>query len=136
MRGALAAPPMFGREPHGYVFGEFSVALPEEEMDVAVGIGINETAVSADGVVFSVILTDEQQERHELLEAHHSNGPWRDERLSLAEFAGQWVTLRLQTDCGPNDDADADSARWAEPRIVRQRAHFDLQLVDLSKAAE
>lgn len=134
-RPAFAAPPAFDKDPHGYVFGEFSLALPQEDTDLVFGIGINETAVSADGVVFGVTLTDEDGRQHKLLEAHHSNGPWRDERISLAEFAGQWVTLRCQTDCGPNDDAEADSARWAEPRIVRHTAHCDLQLEEVSEGS-
>ena len=124
-RPAFAAPPVFDKPPHGYVFGKLPVELPQEETDLAFGIGINETATSADGVTFSVILTDERGRRHALFRAHQGNGPWRDVRISLAEFAGQWVALRFQTDCGPKDNADADSARWAEPRIVfhKPRCH-------------
>ena len=128
-RLAFAAPPVFDRPPHGYVFGEFAVALPQEPCDVTFGIGINDSSPNNDGVTFSVYLTDEQGQRHKLFEAHHTNGPWRDERLSLAAFAGQLIRLRFQTDCGPKDDASNDSARWAEPRIVAAQKRFDVTLV-------
>ena len=127
-RLAFAAPPVFDGPPHGYVFGEFGITLPRDETDLTFGIGINDSSPSPDGVVFSVTLTDEAGQQHALLRAHHSNGPWRDERISLARFAGQWVKLRFQTDCGAEGDASNDSARWAEPRIVRSRPAYDLSL--------
>jgi len=55
-------------------------------------------------VIFSVILIDEQGRRHELFKDHCGNGPWRDERISLTAFAGEWVTLRLQTMGNGGDD--------------------------------
>ncbi|NOY82820.1 MAG: hypothetical protein GXP31_17625, partial [Kiritimatiellaeota bacterium] len=132
VRPAFAAPPVFDKPPHGYVFGEFVVRLPEEPTELTFGIGINETAASADGVTFSVVLIDEKAGRHLLFKEHHSNGPWRDERLPLTAFAGQWVTFRFQTDCGPRDDANSDSARWAEPRIVYAEARYDVTLEEIS----
>jgi len=132
-RPPFAAPPAFGEEPHGYVFGEFTVELPERPADLAFGIGINETSTSPDGVVFSVSLTDDDGERHDLFEALQENGPWRDERISLAEWAGRWVTLRFQTDCGPADDASNDSARWAEPRIVPQGRYLSVTVEPASR---
>jgi len=131
-RPAFAAPPVFDKTPHGYVFGEFSIPVPEEPSDLLFGIGINETAASADGVVFTVTLTDEGGRTHHLFEAHHSNGLWRDERISLEKFAGQWVKLRFQTDCGPEENASSDSARWAEPRIVRHGRRYDVRIEDVA----
>ena len=131
-RPAIAAPPVFDQPPHGHVFGEFLVPLPKEPIDLTFGIGINETSPSADGVIFSVIVIDEKGHRHDLFKDHHSNGPWRDERLTLSPFAGQWVTLRFQTDCGPKDDANSDSARWAEPRVVYATSRYDVALEEAS----
>jgi DNA modification methylase len=135
-RSAIAAPPAFGDDPQGYVFGEYTIELPERPADLAFGIGINETATSTDGVIFSVTLTDAQGAEHELFEAHHSNGPWRNERVSLADWAGEWVTLRFTTDCGPADDSGADSARWAEPRLLPQRRHLSVTVRPVADEAE
>ncbi len=127
-RRAIAAPPSFGDGPHGYVFGEYTLALPERPADLAFGIGINETATSPDGVVFSVALIDAEGVRHELFEAQQGNGPWRDERVSLAEWAGEWVTLRFTADCGPADNASNDSARWAEPRLLPRKEYLSVRV--------
>jgi len=135
-RTALAAPPVFDSPPHGYVFGEFGVTLPQDETVLTFGIGINDSSPSPDGVVFSVTLTDEAGRQHALFEAPHGNGPWRDERIPLAPFAGQWVRLRFRTDCGSAGDASNDSARWAEPRIVRTKPSYDLSLTTASEGKE
>ena len=132
-RPAFAAPPVFDAPPHGYVFGEFLVRLPKEPTAVTFGIGINETSHSPDGVTFSVALIDEKGNRHELFKEHVGNGPWRDERVALGAFAGQWVRLRFQTDCGPKDDAGADSARWAEPRIEYTIPRRDISVEEATR---
>lgn len=128
-RPAFAAPPVFDRPPHGYVFGEFSTALPTEPVDLCFGVGINETSPSTDGVGFSIQITGESGQRRQLFEVHYGNGPWRDERVPLDEYAGQRVSIRFKADCGPAGDAGGDSARWARPRLVRRRPCVDVALV-------
>ena len=131
-RRAFAAPPVFDRGPHGYVFGEVEVQLPPEETALAFGIGINDSSPSPDGVVFAVRVADENGRTRKLFKAHHSNGPWRDERISLKEFAGQWVKIRFTTDCGPQDNATGDSARWAEPRIEPRGPVYDVTVQEVA----
>jgi hypothetical protein len=135
-RPAFAAPPVFDHEPHGAVFGQVALQLPDEPTDLQFGTGITDTSPSSDGVVFCVRLTDAAGAVHELFRAVHTNGPWRDERVSLAPFAGQWVELRFETDCGANDDPGGDSARWAEPLIAWQQTRWGVALKSLPAPEE
>jgi hypothetical protein len=43
---------------------------------------------------------------------------WHDVQISLADYAGQTITLILETDPGPQGDTTGDWAGWETPRIT------------------
>ncbi len=60
-----------------------------------------------DQVMFDQYVSNQVQDRK-----------WHDVRVPLDQFAGQTITLTLQTDPGPADDTTGDWAGWDSPRIV------------------
>jgi hypothetical protein len=47
-----------------------------------------------------------------------SDQDWHAVDVSLAAYAGQTITLTLETDAGPNGDTTGDWAGWDSPRVV------------------
>ena len=79
-----------------------------------------------DGVNFSAAIAGEQGEQA-LYSSYLDPGSdpsqrgWQPAALDLSAYAGQQVTLTLQTDGGPAGDLQFDWACWGSPRIVVQR---------------
>ena len=43
---------------------------------------------------------------------------WHDVEVPLRQYAGQTITLTLETDPGPKGDTTGDWAGWESPRVV------------------
>lgn len=76
-----------------------------------------------DGVTFVATAQAVGQPPRELFRRHlgrsEAGQGWHAAEVSLAEWAGQPVTLTLSTEVGPAGDGTADWAGWDSPRIVR-----------------
>ena len=75
-----------------------------------------------DGARFIVHVEDEQGRSSVVFDQYVSNQPadrmWHSAQIPLQAFAGQRITLTLETDPGPNGDSTGDWAGWETPRIV------------------
>jgi predicted GH43/DUF377 family glycosyl hydrolase/lysophospholipase L1-like esterase len=72
-----------------------------------------------DGVEFRVLVEDERGTEHEIFaksldpRTAPADRGWFDATLDLDRFAGQQVTVHLETSAGPNGDARHDWALWS-----------------------
>ena len=75
-----------------------------------------------DGSRFILRVEPESGDQVTVFDQYVSNQPpdrkWHDVDIPLDRFAGQTVTLTLQTDPGPQGDTTGDWAGWDSPRIV------------------
>lgn len=102
----------------GYTFWERDLALPQRAvLRFAMGMGPLSPERS-DGVVFRVLVRVGETPWQEVFTENYKAFSWADREVDLAKWAGQRVTLRFVTDCGPQDDATTDHAAWAEVRVV------------------
>ena len=62
----------------------------------------------SDGVTFRI-----EANGHALLDEHRDDANWKDFTFDLSEFAGQILTLRFETDPGPQDNPSFDFALWS-----------------------
>ncbi|MGQ9731238.1 MAG: DUF5696 domain-containing protein [Candidatus Zipacnadales bacterium] len=109
------------RVPSGKVWVDYPLRFPNvKPVILALGVAMRPDAVlpdRSDGVTFSVYLLDAGQE-HELLKEHWTKAEWQDFRFELSECAGREVTLRLQTEPGPNNNASFDFSYFGDPKIT------------------
>lgn len=112
-RALLLHPPW--RKGPGVTFQEFTLKLPRCRRIMLRGA----TAVRAeaidepDGVTFRVIC-----EGRKLLDVHRKDARWSDFEFDLTESAGKTVTLRFETDPGPDDNTAWDHALWGGRQLV------------------
>jgi hypothetical protein len=98
----------------------------KEESKLEFGIGINEIAwgKSGDGVLFEIIMIDENSHRNLIFSKwiDPKNNPedrkWFDYSLDLQPFHGQKVTFIFRTTDGPRGDNRYDWAGWSRPMIT------------------
>jgi hypothetical protein len=73
-------------------------------------------------VTFVLRLETAEGQTAELLRQHIGNTPadqtWHEVSVSLADYAGQQVTLILTTEEGPAGDGTGDWAGWETPRLL------------------
>lgn len=89
------------------------------------GIGINEQAwqKKGDGVLFQIVLTDENRKRHLIYSRYidPKNNPahrmWFDEVIDLHPFGDQIVSFTFRTASGAQGNKDYDWAGWSNPKI-------------------
>ena len=78
-----------------------------------------------DGVTFIANIEDENGNFNELLRLHIPNDEtvlgWHDISVPLADYAGQHITLVLQTDVGLVGDPTGDQAGWDSPQLMWKR---------------
>lgn len=110
------------------------------------GVGINEEAwkKGGDGVLFEIILTDEQSQKHPIYSRYldPKNNPeerkWFDEEIDLKAFEGEKVSFTFKTLSGPRGNNAFDWAGWDEPKInycksinggIKQPKHLNIILI-------
>ena len=107
--------------PPGRAFVDYRLKLPKATpITLAFGIAMGPGQVGpkgSDGVTFSAYLTDKAGET-ELLREHCTADVWKDFSFELSTCAGETVTVRLQVDPGPQNNASFDFSYWGAPRIV------------------
>jgi len=89
------------------------------------GVGINERAweKSGDGVLFEIILTDEQSKEHTVFsryidpKSNPAHRKWFDERIDLKAFEGKKVAFTFKASSGPQSNREYDWSGWSEPQI-------------------
>ncbi len=76
-----------------------------------------------DGVTFVATIQEQGAAPIEIYRQHISNDAadrdWHTTDISLAEYAGETITLTLSTENGPQGDGTGDWAGWGSPRILR-----------------
>lgn len=103
----------------GYTFWERDVDLPQRAvLRFAMGMGPLSPERS-DGVVFRVLVRAGETPWQEAFSENYKAFAWADREVILAKWAGQRVTLRFVTDCGPQDNATTDHSAWADVRVAQ-----------------
>lgn len=105
------------RVPPGRAWAEYSLALPAvKPLSLSFGISMLPDVMvpgKSDGVTFSAYANDQ-----ELLRLHYATPAWRDFNFDLSRFAGQTVTLRLQVEPGPANNASFDYSYFGDPKVI------------------
>jgi hypothetical protein len=74
-------------------------------------------------VTFVATIQEQDEPPMEIYSQHISNEAadrdWHTAKISLAEYAGDTITLTLATENGPQGDGTGDWAGWGSPRILR-----------------
>lgn len=102
----------------------FQLPLPPEPTQLVTRIALAPESWDwgGDGAHFSVRVTDAQGHSAVIFDRYISNQEadrtWHDVQVSLQAFAGQTITLTLETDPAPTGDTTGDWAGWETPRIV------------------
>lgn len=107
--------------PPGKVWVDYQLALPDARpITLSFGIAMRpDVAVPdrSDGVTFSCYLIDGADEQ-ELMRQHQDKGEWLDYTFDLSPYAGKQITLRLQTEPGPNNSPSFDFSYFGDPKIT------------------
>jgi len=99
----------------GVTFQEFTLKLPQAPKIVLSGA----TALRADGVgksdgvTFRVSVDGEKR-----LDVNRADANWRPFAVDLTAWAGKTVTVRFETDPGPQDNPSFDFALWGSRQVV------------------
>jgi hypothetical protein len=102
----------------------FELTLPEEPVIFSSRLALAPASWvwGGDGVTFVLRLETAEGQTAELLRQHIGNTPadqtWHEVSVSLADYAGQQVTLILTTEEGPAGDGTGDWAGWETPRLL------------------
>jgi len=116
------------RVPPGKVYVDYQLALPQTTpITLSFGIAMGpEVAVpgKTDGVTFSCYLLANGEER-ELMRKHHDKAEWLDYTFALSAFAGKTVTVRLQAEPGPKNDASFDFSFFGDAKVMSGKATSD-----------
>ena len=103
----------------------FTVELPDEPsvLQFRNALAPESWDWGGDGVTFSAVIQGQQSDPVEMYRRHISNETadrgWHPETISLADYAGEIITLTLITENGPQGDGTGDWAGWGAPRILR-----------------
>ena len=106
----------------------FEVTLPESPVIFSSRIALAPESWEwgGDGVTFVLHLETAAGQSIELFRQHIENNPanqtWHNIAISLAEYAGQTITLILTTEEGPAGNGIGDWAGWETPRLLYQTA--------------
>jgi hypothetical protein len=107
--------------PPGKTWVDYPLALPKiSPVRLTFGIAMApEVAVpgKSDGVTFSCYLIAGGKQQ-ELMRRHHAKAEWIDYAFDLSPHAGEAVTLRLQVEPGPRNDASFDFSFFGDAKIT------------------
>ena len=107
--------------PPGKTWVDYPLALPKTTpIRLAFGIAMGpDVAVpgKSDGVTFSCYLIVDGKQQ-ELMRRHHDKAEWIDYSFDLSPHAGKTVTVRLQVEPGPRNDASFDFSFFGDAKIA------------------
>lgn len=110
----------------GSVWMDYRVELPEARpVRLRFATAIRDHAdhePGSDGVSFRVWVFADTPPEEPLFERFSDAKVWEDAELDLSGWAGQTVTLRLESHPGPHHDTSCDSSYWAEPLLLAGEA--------------
>jgi hypothetical protein len=105
----------------GQVWVDYHLKLPKiTPISLRFGIAMRPDAVEpgrSDGVTFSTMVVADDGAQW-LMRQFWAQGRWKDYDLDLSRYAGQTVTLRLQTEPGPANDPGFDYSYFGGAKIV------------------
>ncbi len=108
------------RVPPGKVWVDYQLQLPDvRPITLSFGIAmLPDVAVpgKSDGVTFGAYIVQDTGTT-ELLHIHHDRAEWQDYSFDLSPYAGRQITLRLQTEPGPANDASWDYSYFGGAKI-------------------
>nr|MDQ2688069.1 hypothetical protein [Armatimonadota bacterium] len=103
------------KDATGIAYQEFTVKLPRvSKITLSGATALRADAVGkSDGVTFRVYVDGQKQ-----LEVNRTDAAWKSFTFDLTPEAGKTVTLRFETDPGPQDDSSFDFALWGDRRLT------------------
>jgi hypothetical protein len=109
------------RVPPGRTWVEYQLTLPTTQpIHFSFGIAMGPDTVASnksDGVTFSCSLAAAGTDR-ELMRQHSAKAAWEDYSFDLSPHAGQTVTLRVQVEPGPKNNASFDYSYFGDAKIT------------------
>lgn len=108
----------------GTVWVDYCLELPRTvPLKLSFGVAMRPDMVGparSDGVTFSCFLNTGSGFQ-ELMRYHQAEGTWTDYSFDLAKWGGKTVTLRLQTEPGPANNASFDYSYFGDAEILAGR---------------
>ncbi|HEX2950948.1 MAG TPA: hypothetical protein VHV83_15500, partial [Armatimonadota bacterium] len=103
------------RNGTGVAFQQFTFALPNVAKITLTGATAMRSDVTqkSDGVIFRIIANGTRK-----LETLQTDSNWRPFTIDLSAYAGKVLTLRFETDPGPNNNANFDFSLWADRALT------------------
>ena len=107
------------RNGTGITFQEFRIQLPTADKVQRImlrgatamradALAKADEKAKSDGVTFRI-----KANGRTLLDEHREDAQWKDFQFDLTALAGQFLTLRFETDPGPHDNSSFDFALWS-----------------------
>jgi len=110
------------RVPPGPIWVDYALDLPDvRPITLSFGIVILPDVVArheGDGATFSCSILSADGAVTELMREHYYAAEWKDFSFDLSAYAGKPVTLRLQAEPGPKNDASFDYSYFGSPEIT------------------
>lgn len=99
----------------GITFQDFTLQLPQVPKIILRGTtALRADAVGkSDGVTFRVFVKGQKR-----LEVNRADSDWQPFDLDLTSEAGNTVTIRFETDPGPQDNSSFDFALWGDRQVI------------------
>ena len=98
----------------GFTFWEAATRVPGAPARLCFLTGIGDTAKApSDGITF-IVEAHEGDTRREVFSVHHTELAWEAHQADISRYAGQEVTFRFASDCGPDDNTTADHSYWGD----------------------
>lgn len=103
------------KDATGVAYQEFTVKLPRvSKITLSGATAMRADAVGkSDGVTFRLFVDGQKR-----LEVNRTDGNWKPFTFDLTPEAGRTVSLRFETDPGPQDNASFDFALWGVRRLT------------------
>ena len=111
------------RKGWGTAWLDYVIQLPNTNeifLDFATAIRDNtDKEPPSDGVQFQVLIAEFGNQEYKLIFDRFSDAKqWEEATVSLSQYAGKKINLRLLTGPGPKHDTTCDQAYWADPIII------------------
>ncbi len=98
------------------------IQLPKAPCVFRTQVGIRDGGNPSDGVLYRVTVISADGMRHVVAEVLCSERAWQPLEADLSRWSGQSIAVELLADVGPDNNASADWAAWATPRIETREA--------------
>ena len=107
------------REQRGITYIEYDLDLPAiKPIRFDVGFAMMKDKVAkSDGVTFRVKIIGSDQQERTLYDRHYNNYVWQDFSADISSYSGEKITLRLESDPGPDRNAGWDYALFSDPMV-------------------